>query len=86
VENMNIIPKFPDGNTNKCYDLQVGAYSTRDRALKVKRFIENKGFQGKVEPFGSVYRVLVPRVVAPNVYNSVVKLGMLGFKEIWIKE
>jgi flagellar biosynthesis GTPase FlhF len=86
VEDIKIVPGLPSRNSNNLFRLQVGAYSVKNKAAKIAEFIQNAGFDVELETSGSIYRILVTGIAAPDVYSVSLKLGTLGFGQIWIKE
>jgi len=86
AEDVKIIPGVPDRNSAKSFRLQVGAYSTQNLALKVAEYVKTAGLAVELESVGSVYRVLIPGIAARDVYPASVRLGALGFGQIWVRE
>jgi cell division septation protein DedD len=85
-ENIKIIPGLPDRNSGKTYRLQAGAYSSRDAANRIAELIRSAGFEAEIEQTGSIYRVLAAGISSPDVYSASIRLGSLGFDEIWVRE
>lgn len=83
---MQIIPSLPDRNSDKVYRLQVAAYSGADSANRASEFIRSAGFNVEQEYTGSMFRVLVTGISSPDVYPALVRLGSLGFGQIWVRE
>jgi hypothetical protein len=85
-EDVQIVPDLPDRNSGKLYRLQIGAYSAQNTALRAAEYIKSVGFDVELEAAGSIYRVLVKGIAAPDVYSASIKLGALGFGQIWVRE
>jgi cell division protein FtsN len=85
-EALQIIPSLPDRHSGKTYKLQIGAYSSQDTANKTAAILKNSGFQAEIEYSGAVYRVFAAKIAAFDVYSASVRLGSLGFGQIWVKE
>ena len=85
VANVRVIPAMPDANSRNIYDLQVGAYSSYDAAANVIQQLQNAGFEIVLEQWDGIYRVIIPKVPASSVNNSVNRLGEMGISEIWLR-
>jgi len=83
---MQIIPGLPDINSGKIYRLQVGAYSASNMANWVAELVRSAGFDVEQENAGSIYRVLAVGIIADDVYSATVRLGSLGFGQVWVRE
>jgi len=81
-----IIPNLPNPNNGKVYNLQIGAFSSREAALDLSIKISNGGFEVVQEFTGALYRVVVTGIQASFVPSAVQRLGAMGISEIWIKE
>jgi hypothetical protein len=81
-----IIPVLPGWNSGKRYRLQVGAYSLPDMAEKAVLLVKSAGFDVEREYSGSIYRVLAVDIASEDVYSAAVRLGSLGFSQVWVKE
>jgi hypothetical protein len=85
-EDVQIVPDLPDQNSGKLYRLQIGAYSAKNTALRAAEYIKSAGFDVELEAAGSVYRVVIKGIAAPDVYSASIRLGSLGFGQIWVRE
>jgi len=85
-EALQIVPSLPDRNSGKIYRLQVGAYSMRDTANVVAGQLRAAGFHVQIENSASIYRVMAAGIASADVYTAAVRLGSLGFGQIWVKE
>jgi hypothetical protein len=85
-EALQIIPGLPDRNSGKIYRLQVGAYSAQDTANKTAELMRAAGFQVQIENSASIYRVMAAGIASADVYSASVRLGSLGFGQIWVRE
>jgi cell division protein FtsN len=83
---IQIIPGIPDPNSGKLYRLQVGAFSIQDAAAQAARQIQAAGFNAALEQSGTVYRALAVNIPAASVYAAASRLGLAGFKQIWVRE
>jgi hypothetical protein len=86
ADDIQIVPGLPDRSSNKIFRLQVGAYSAQDSADRASQRIKGAGFEVEQELAGSIYRVLVTGIAASDVYPASVRLGSLGFGQIWVRE
>jgi len=81
-----LIPGLPDRNSGNIYRLQVGAFSLPESASRTALLLRNAGFAVEQEYTGSVYRVLVTGIVSGDIYNASIRLGSMGFSQIWVRE
>jgi len=86
AEDVKIIPGLPDRNTDKTYRLQIAAYSAQDAATRAAQAVKAGGFEAELEYNGSIYRVLVTGIASQDVYTASIKLGSLGYGQIWVRE
>jgi len=78
---------LPDRNSGKAYRLQIAAYSTKESAVRVASYVRTAGgIYTEIETTDSIFRVLTGQIAARDIYAAVVKLGSLGFGEIWVRE
>ncbi|MDR2575302.1 MAG: SPOR domain-containing protein [Treponema sp.] len=82
---VKIIPSLPDPNNGKIYNLQVGAFSTREAAMDLSIKLRGASFDVSQEFTGALYRVIVKDIPSYMVYYAVQRLSAVGIKEIWIK-
>jgi hypothetical protein len=83
---VEVMPGIPNPNTNRVYNLQVGAFSS-DGALRIVQQLRSMGFEVSMEPIGNnVYRVSVIGIPAQYVTNAIQRLGSFGFRQIWVRE
>jgi rare lipoprotein A (peptidoglycan hydrolase) len=85
-ENIQIIPGLPDRNSRKIYRLQIGAFSNLNAANIAAELVQRAGFDVEKELAGTMYRVLVIGISSVDVYPAAVRLGSLGFGQIWVRE
>jgi cell division septation protein DedD len=85
-ESLQIIPGLPDRYSGKSYKLQIGAYSSQETANRTAALLRNAGFHAEVEFSGAIYRVFAAGIPSVDVYSASVRLGSLGFNQIWVKE
>jgi len=85
-DDIQIIPGLPDRSTGKIYRLQVVAYSALDAANRAAELMRTSGFAVELESTGSIFRVLAVGISAADVYSASVRLGSLGFHQIWVRE
>ncbi|MDR0443144.1 MAG: septal ring lytic transglycosylase RlpA family protein [Treponema sp.] len=81
-----IIPALPDRNSGKIYRLQVGAFLAAETAAKAAKLAENAGFNVEQEDLSSIHRVVVTGIASSDVYSVALKLGSLGFEQVWVRE
>jgi cell division septation protein DedD len=86
VIEVKMIPSLPDPNNGKMYDLQVGAFSRQEAAADIALKIRNAGFNAVYELSGSLFRVIVKDIPSSMVYYAAQRLGVIGIREIWLKE
>jgi hypothetical protein len=77
---------LPDRSSGKIYRLQVGAYSTQSAAVKAAQLVQAAGLNPVLEQYDSKYRVLAVGIAAANVYPACLRLGSMGFRQIWVRE
>jgi cell division protein FtsN len=77
---------LPDRSSGKIYRLQVGAYSTQSAAVKAAQLVQAAGLNPVLEQYDSKYRVLAAGIAAANVYPACLRLGSMGFRQIWVRE
>ncbi|MDR0302594.1 MAG: SPOR domain-containing protein [Treponema sp.] len=80
------LPDLSDRNPDKLFRLQVGAYSARNTAVKTAEYVKDTGFDVEIEAAGSIYRVVIVGISARDVYSASLKLGAMGFGQIWVRE
>jgi cell division protein FtsN len=66
--------------------LQVGAFSAHETADRTARNIRSAGFDVELELAGTVYRVMVIGIASADVYQASVRLGSLGFSQVWVRD
>jgi len=86
MDNVVIIPGFPDPHSARVYRIQVGAYSGIGSASLAVRQVEAAGFTAVQETHGNLFRVFVEGIPSWNVQASVQRLAALGFLHMWIRE
>jgi cell division protein FtsN len=83
---IEVTPGLPNPNTNRIYQLQVGAFSS-DGALRVAQQLRALGFGASMEHIGNnIYRVSVIGIPAQYVSSAIQRLGAFGFRQIWVRE
>ena len=83
---IRVIPYMPDPDSDIVYQLQLGAYSSSNRTSAVIQYLREAGFTVIQERTGDLDRVVITGISAPNVYNTIQRLGTMGFAEIWIRD
>ena len=86
AEAIQIIPGLPDRFNGKTYRLQIGAYSAREAAVRALEYLRNAGFAAEMDQLGSVFRVMAVGIPSAEVYSASLRLGALGFGQIWVRE
>jgi len=64
----------------------VGAYSALEAANRASELLKTAGFNVEQEFSGSTYRVMAVGIASADVYLSSVKLGTMGFSQVWVRE
>ena len=82
---IEVIPGLPNPATNIIYNLQVGAFNSRDSAARVEAQLRAAGFTTRQEPIGSLVRVLAVNIPAAEVSGAIQRLGAMGFNQIWVR-
>jgi cell division septation protein DedD len=85
-EALQIVPGLPDRYSGKIYKLQIGAYSSQDTANRTANILKNAGFHAEIESLGAIYRVFAARIPSADIYSASVRLGALGYGQIWVRE
>jgi len=85
-EALQILPALPDRHSGKAYSLQVGSFSALESANRAAALMKDVGFDVKIEYSGAVYRVMAIKISSADVYTASVRLGSLGFGQIWVRE
>jgi hypothetical protein len=85
-ENIQIIPGLPDRSNNNVYRLQVGAFSALETANRAAELMKAAGFEVQQEYSNSSYRVMAVGIAASDVYQASIRLGALGFGQIWVRQ
>ena len=83
---IQVTPGLPDANSNKIYQLQVGAFASPEIAARTVRQLENAGYSVINESTGSVSRVTIKGIPAAMVNNTVQQLKAFGIEQVWIRE
>jgi rare lipoprotein A len=81
-------PTSPDSAApqQQYYNIQVGAFSVPDNALKLKRKLEAKGFSPAFEPAaGQIVRVILPDISAEELPATRMRLEKVGIHDILVK-
>jgi len=87
VREVLIVPGLPNPNTNRLYQLQVGAYSSVETASRALRQLQAAGFDAVQEmTSSSMYRVYATGIPAAIVYDAAQRLGAMGFSQVWVRE
>jgi cell division septation protein DedD len=83
---INVIPGIPSPYTSAAYRLQLGAFSNVEHAVQCFQRLLSAGFVPFYEPYGSLYRVVLPGVSAADIYWIIQRLDAAGFTDVWIRE
>jgi hypothetical protein len=86
INDVQVIPGFPDPNNGRIYKLQVGSFYSENGAALAYQQLVAAGFNAVWEYSYGSYRVLAVGIPAPSVYSSVYRLGSMGFRQIWVRE
>jgi len=81
-----VSPGLPDPNTNRRYQLQVGAFNSQNAAAATFRSLQDAGFSPVYEHSQNFYRVVIADIPASSVASTVQKLGSIGIKQVWVRE
>ena len=86
-ENMvRVIPALPDPADGKLYRLQVETYSSMNSAVRGMQQLRSNGYEAIIEQTGDLYRLSAVDVPSALVRPAVQRLGVLGFREIRVRE
>ena len=83
---MSVIPAMPNPYSSGLYRVQVGAFGSSGLAQQCFSRLLSAGFSPFYEPYGNVYRVVLPGIRAADMAAVVQRLAAAGFYEIWIRE
>jgi hypothetical protein len=81
-----VSPGLPDPNSNRRYRLQVGAFNGQNAAAATFRSLQDAGFNPVYEHSQNFYRVIIADVPAASVASTVQRLGMIGIRQVWVRE
>jgi hypothetical protein len=83
---VEIIPGWPDPNSNKVFRIQVGTFSVEEGAVQTEQILRIAGFVAGREIHGSLYRVLALNIHASDVFNTIQRLVDMGYRQFWIRD
>ena len=83
---ITVIPGLPNPNSGRLYQLQVGAFSSLESATQAYQLLRAAGFDTVQEQGGNVYRVYARGVPAQVVQYAAQRLGVMGFRQVWVRE
>jgi hypothetical protein len=86
INEVQVIPGFPDPNNGRVYRLQVGSFYSEPGAALAYQQLVSAGFTAAWEYSHNAYRVLVVGIPASSVYSTIYRLGAMGFRQIWVRE
>ncbi|MDR0474301.1 MAG: septal ring lytic transglycosylase RlpA family protein [Treponema sp.] len=86
MDEVRIVPYLPNPNGFGTYNLQVGAYSKQENADKAELLVRVSGLNAVQEIHNSLHRVLAVEVRASDVYSAAQRLGLVGFRTIWVRD
>jgi cell division septation protein DedD len=86
ASNIWVTPGIPNPNSNRLYQLQVGAYSGYEAAAQAFQLLRSAGFNAAYDQIGNVYRIYADGVPAQTVQYAVQRLGIMGFVQVWVRE
>ncbi|MDR0494660.1 MAG: SPOR domain-containing protein [Treponema sp.] len=86
VDNIQIMPELPNPHTDKKYRLLVGSFSSLENAFLAYLQIQAAGFEAAQEQEGGLYRVFANGIPASMVYGASLRLGAIGFRQIWVQD
>ena len=86
IRGIEVIPGWPNPNSNKVYRIQVGSYLSSEIAAESEQIVRAAGFVTEQEMYGSMHRVVALNVPAADVFNSVMRLAETGFSQFWIRD
>jgi cell division septation protein DedD len=81
-----VYPGLPDPNSGRLFQLQVGAYNSPEGATQAFQLLRIAGFDAVQEQTGDVFRVYADGVPAVTVQFAAQRLGVMGFRQVWIRE
>jgi cell division septation protein DedD len=80
------MPGIPSPYSSSTYRLQLGAFSNTERAVQCFQRLLSAGLTPFYEPYGSMYRVVLPGIRAADIYWYIQRLDAAGFTDVWIRE
>jgi hypothetical protein len=86
INEVQVIPGFPDPNNGRIYRLQVGSFYSEAGAALAYQQLVSAGFNATWEYSANAYRVLAIGIPASAVYASIYRLGAMGFRQIWVRD
>ena len=86
IGDVEILPGLPDPRNGKIYRLQVGSFSIPESADRLAHSVQSAGFFVTQESYGSLHRVVVVGIPSADITVTARKLGMLGIRQVWVRE
>jgi hypothetical protein len=86
INDVQVIPGFPDPNNGRIYNLQVGSFYSEAGAALAYQQLVSAGFNAMWEYSYNSYRVLAVGIPSSGVYSTVYRLGAMGFRQIGVRE
>jgi len=83
---IKVIPSMPASDTAAVYRLHVGSFKQIKNADRAEKLLNAMGLSAGRESFNDFIRVYVVNVSSENVPFIIQKLGIVGFRTIWIRE
>ena len=81
-----LLPKVPDGASDKRYRVQVGSYRLVRNATDAFNRLKGAGFTPAYERHGELYRVVLVGVGSAELSGYAERLGGAGFSEALLRE
>jgi len=86
INEVQVIPGFPDPNNGRIYRLQVGSFYSEPGAALAYQQLVAAGFNATWEYSANAYRVLAVGIPSQSVYATIYRLGAMGFRQIWVRD
>ena len=77
---------MPSPHSSGYYRVQVGAFTSAGLAQHCFSRLLSAGFSPAYEPYGNVYRIVLPGIRAADMPLVVQRLAAVGFFEVWLRE
>ncbi len=81
------VPKSSETMIVRHYTIQVGSFALLDNAVRMKEYLETRGFNPRFEAAsGGITRVILPNIVPVRLGDTTEKLKNIGIMEYLVRE